>query len=166
MKINKPTGSLRGKEAEGWMEELWDGLINKLVVSCSHAEIKKILECLMSVHEKKVILRRLGVMAFARTGKSYRETSEALWLSPNTISTIRKNILGNRAGYKSYRKFYGGPRVYSGEVRIQKSYWEELLGDVDLWDMLIHPPRPGGIGILGGSDLSGHSRSYGRKRKN
>jgi len=128
------------------MEDLWNELINKITASNSKKEVKKILEGLVSDYEKKIILRRLGVLAFARSGKSYRETSEALWLSPNTISTIRKNILSNKNSYKSYRKFYGGPRMYSGATRIPKSFWEEFL-DVDLWDLIKNPPRPPGTGI-------------------
>ncbi|MEK7191941.1 MAG: hypothetical protein AAB646_00275 [Patescibacteria group bacterium] len=148
MKIKKPSEPIRGKKAEKWMEDLWRELINKLFTSHSKEEVKKILESLISDYEKKIILKRLGVIAFARMGKSYRETGEALWLSPNTVSTIRKNILGSKANYRSYRRFYGGPKIYSDGFRIQKSFWQEILGDVDIWDLFMNPPRPVGMGLL------------------
>lgn len=147
------------------MDGLWDELVDAIIASRSKKEANKILESLISDYEKKIILKRLGVIALARTGKSYREISEALWLSPNTISTIKKNILDNRDNYKSYRKFYGGPRKYSGEIRIPKSFWKELLGDADIWSILTNPPRPRGIGILSSAGVPSRPRNYCIKRK-
>ena len=147
MKINKKPKQIMGKEADQWMENLWDDLLNKIVASNSKDKVRKILESLLSEDERKMILRRLGVITFAKMGKSYREISEALWLSPNTISTIRKNIIDGKI-YKSYRKFYGGRKIYSSGPRIRKSLWEEMLSDIDIWDLLLNPPRPVGMGLV------------------
>lgn len=138
--------SLRGKEAEKWMNDLWEEVIDKLAETSVKAEIRKILDSLISNYEKKIVLKRLGVIALVRMGKSYQEISQILWLSPNTISTLKKNIFNNKENYKSYRKFYGGRRKYSVDSKLSDSLSEKSLGGV-LWDILNNPPRPPGIGL-------------------
>lgn len=140
---------LHGREAEKWMNELWEELLNKLADTGAKSEIRKILESLISNYEKKVILKRLAIIASVRMGKSYQEISEMLWLSPNTISAIKKNIIrSNKENYQSYRRFYGGSRKYSEKIRVPKSFLKELFGDLDIWDVLTNPPRPKGIGLM------------------
>lgn len=135
-----------GKEAEKWVKNLWEELLNKIASYDSIDKVRKILESLLSENEIKMISRRLGVIAFAKMGKSYREIGEALWLSPNTISTIKKNIMDGKT-YRSYRKFYGGPKTYSSGPRIRRFLWRKILNDVDIWDLLTNPPRPTGMGL-------------------
>ena len=144
---NKSQKTLRGLEAEKWMEELWGKLLDKISKMNSKSGIKKILEKLISKNEKKMILRRLGVLALVRSGMSYHEIGETLWISHATISTIKKNVFNTAANYKSYKDFYGGPRRYSGDIKISKSFWDDLFWGVDLWDLLKNPPRPPGIGL-------------------
>ncbi|GEM_PF-725583 len=141
---------LRGRAAELWMESLWQEVVNKVSKETSKEKVGQILEKLISESEKKTILKRLGVLALVRSGKSYKEISEILWLSPNTISTIKKNVFSAGKNYKSYLAFYGGPRQYGGavgKIKIEKSFTEGLFGDIDLWDLLTNPPRPPGIGL-------------------
>src|SRR3989344_2674255 len=142
--------NMRGLSAEKWTEELWDELLNEIAEKNSKKSIKEILEKVISKSEKKMILRRLGVLTLVRMGKSYSEISEILWTSHATISTIKKNILNNASNYKSYRNFYGGPRRYSSRKSIEKlkkSAWEELFQDWDIWEIFKNPPRPPGIGL-------------------
>lgn len=143
---------MMGKEAEVWQERLWGKLMAKIASINSQPETKKILENLISDHEKKTILRRLAVKALIQSGKTYQEIAEILWVSPQTISITKKNVLNNLNSYKSYKRFYGGPIKYSGlgEVKMKKSFLEkleELLEGVDLWDIITNPPRPPGIGL-------------------
>ncbi len=135
-------------EAQKWMAELWDQLASKLAKAGSEKEIKKILERLISNYEKTIILKRLGVLTLVKSGLSYKKISEVLWISPNTISTMKKNALGNSNDYRSYRLFYGGP-ITSGEIKFKKSksFWNSVFVDVDLWDLLTNPPRPVGMGL-------------------
>lgn len=133
--------------AERWAENLWGGLISRILKAKSHGEIKRLLEKLLSEDEKMMILKRLAVAALVHSGKSYKEISEVLWLSPNTISTIKKNLLGDHRNYKSYLAFYGGPRQYSRKIKIRRSFWDGFFGDIDLWELLKNPPRPPGIGL-------------------
>lgn len=147
MRINKKPKQMMGKEADKWVENLWEELLNKITSSNSKDKVRKLLEGLLSESEIKMISRRLGVIAFAKMGKSYREISETFWLSPNTISTIKKNIIDGKI-YKSYRKFYGGSKKYSSGPRIRQSLWQKMLNDIDIWDLLTNPPRPIGIGLI------------------
>lgn len=157
---------LRGREAGKWMNELWEELLSKLANIGTKSEIRKILESLISDYEKKVILKRLAIIASVRMGKSYQEISEILWLSPNTISAIKKNILrNNQENYQSYRRFYGGPRKYSQKSRVSKSFLKELFGDLDIWDVLINPPRPRGIGLMNSAGIPKRPWDYQNKGK-
>lgn len=136
-----------GRAAEEWQGQLWEKLVGKISAAKSREETKKIMESLVSDYEKKVILRRLAVIALVRSGKSYREIGEILWTSPQTISTIKKNSIGIPSNYRSYKNFYGGPIKYSDGIKIQKSFLDELLSEVDIWELLTNPPRPTGMGF-------------------
>jgi len=151
--------------AQEQAETLWDEFLTKLSALKSKEEIKSVLEKLISQDEKTMMLRRLTAVALIKSGKSYREIGEILWLSPNTISTIKKNLLGSHKNYKSYLSFYGGPKKYSGEIRIQKSFWEKMWGDLDIWDILMNPPRPQGIGLLNSTGVPKRSWNHRSKHK-
>ncbi|MEK7192226.1 MAG: Trp family transcriptional regulator, partial [Patescibacteria group bacterium] len=84
-------------------------MAEKVAKTKSKNEVKRILENLISEDEKKMMLRRLAILALVQAGKSYQEIGEILWVSPQTISTVKKNSLGLMSNYKSYRNFYGGP---------------------------------------------------------
>lgn len=134
--------------AEQWSEKLWVGLISKIHQAKSEREIQSLLEKLLSEDEKSMILKRLAVIALIRSGKSYKEISEILWLSPNTVSTIKKNLVNNNKNYQSYLAFYGGSKKYSsGRNKAKTSFLEELFKDIDLWEVIKNPPRPPGIGL-------------------
>lgn len=142
-----PGKNFRGRAAEKWMEALWDELLGKLTLIQSKEKLKRVVGRLISDKEKKVILRRLAIEALVRSGKSYRQISEILWISHPTISTVKKNIF-NGGHYKSYRKFYKGPKQYSFDgIKSEKSFLEELFGDIDIWEIIKNPPRPPGIGL-------------------
>lgn len=137
-----------GKEAEKWQEELWEKLVDKISATSSRTETKKILENLLSNYEKRTVLRRLAVKALVQSGKTYQEIGEILWMSPQTISTTKKNILSKQDNYKSYKHFYGGPIKSSiGKEKIKKPVLDKLFEDIDIWDLITNPPRPTGMGI-------------------
>ncbi|MEK7192074.1 MAG: Trp family transcriptional regulator [Patescibacteria group bacterium] len=138
---------LRGKDAEQWMEVLWDELLTKVSNMKSKKELKRTLESLMSEHEKRTILRRLAVNALVRLGKSYKKIGEIIWVSPQTISAIRKNSFDMTVAYKSYR---ASPRKskYGGSIRIEQGgSFLDIFKGVDLWELLTNPPRPTGTGL-------------------
>ncbi len=60
------------------------------------------LVSLFTPYERHNFVLRAAVMNRIRSGKSYRQIGEELWLSSQTISVIKKAI--NSDGYQSYRQ--------------------------------------------------------------
>ncbi len=101
--MKKQKQKLIGRTADDWAEKLWDRLLEKISQSKSKNEIKKVLENILSFNEKKILLRRLAILALVRSGKSYQEIEEALWVSPQTISVIKKGYASQSGQYQSDR---------------------------------------------------------------
>ncbi|MDP2696175.1 MAG: Trp family transcriptional regulator [bacterium] len=151
--------NLSGKSAIQWSEKLWDELLEKLAKIDSKDILKDVLEKLISNNEKDMILRRLAVAALIRDGKSYREISEALWLSHPTISTIKKNVLGDSKNYKSYRSFYGRPTKWSNDSKIRKETNDEFINIINDISMLIDKiSKTSGLGILSSQDAQAYRK--------
>ncbi len=102
---NNPKKKISGKSAEAWQEALWDKLIDELSRIKEKQELKKVIESLLSTYEKNFLLRRLAATALVKQGATYKEIGEVLWISPATISAIKKNILNRGASYKSTNAF-------------------------------------------------------------
>src|SRR3989344_446783 len=98
---------LMGKLAEEWQEILWSGFVDKMSKIKSSKELQGILESLLSEDEKKMMLRRLATAVLVREGKSYKEIGRILWISPATISAIKKNLLSKNGHHKSHSAIYG-----------------------------------------------------------
>lgn len=132
------------------MEVVWDELLDKLSNTKSKKELKRALESLVSEYEKRTILRRLAVNALVQRGKSYKKIGEILWISPQTISAIKKNSFNFATAYKSYR-FSPRKSKWSrstGVIKSKKTFLDSLFEDVDLWELLTNPPRPVGSGLI------------------
>lgn len=63
-------------------------------------ESKELLEMLTTVHERRIFVLRAAALDRLISGESYRQIGRELWLSPQTISGIKKAIREN--GYRSY----------------------------------------------------------------
>ncbi len=61
---------------------------------------KELLQLLITSHERHNLVRRLAAMDRLISGKSYREIGKELWLSPQTISAVKKAI--TKRAYRSY----------------------------------------------------------------
>lgn len=61
---------------------------------------QELLRLFVTPHERHDLVMRVAAMDKIISGKSYREISEELWLSPQTISGIKKAI--NEKAYRSY----------------------------------------------------------------
>lgn len=75
-----------------WEEACWE------VISKS----KKFLDIMTTPYERRNIVLRAAVLNCINSGKRYRQIGEELWLSPQTISSIKKSLGESR--YKSYRE--------------------------------------------------------------
>ena len=63
---------------------------------------KKIIKTLTTSYERHNLVMRVAVITGINLGKKYKQIAEELWLSPQTISGIKKTLKEN--GYKSYRE--------------------------------------------------------------
>jgi uncharacterized protein YerC len=135
-KINKP---LMGKSTEEWQEVLWSGVLDGLSRIKSKEELKEVVESLLTEDEKKMILRRLAAAALIRQGKPYREIGEILWISPATISAIKKGLISKTSHHKSHKLIYqkkdrpstfNNPQKESFSERVA-SFITQLMDDVE-----------------------------------
>lgn len=63
-------------------------------------ESKDLLRLLVTAHERHDLVLRATALDSISAGKSYKQIGEELWLSPQTISSIKKTI--NEKSYRSY----------------------------------------------------------------
>ena len=73
----------------------WEAVCWKEVV-----ESEELLQLLITVHERHDIVMRAAAIDRLASGESYKKIGEELWLSPQTISGIRK--AANEKTYRSY----------------------------------------------------------------
>lgn len=101
-----------------WEEYLWKEFAAILNKNKSGEQTHYLLNSLLTAKERTNIIRRLVIISLIKNGKSYKEISEILWLSPNTISSISKS-LKNNLQYKSY--FEISKNKHSGRQAIRAS---------------------------------------------
>ncbi|HUX35754.1 MAG TPA: hypothetical protein VMV71_01830 [Candidatus Paceibacterota bacterium] len=75
-----------------WEDACWRKLLKS----------KNSLVLLATSHERHNLIMRAAVIDGINSGKKYRQIAEELWLSPQTISSIKKAV--NGSDYKSYRE--------------------------------------------------------------
>lgn len=61
---------------------------------------EELLELLVTANERHNLVNRAVALNEIISGKSYQQISEELWLSPQTISGIKKSVSGKK--YQSY----------------------------------------------------------------
>ncbi len=61
---------------------------------------EELLQLLLTSHERRDLVMRAAALEGLVSGKSYRQIGEELWLSPQTISGIKKAI--HEKNYRSY----------------------------------------------------------------
>ena len=92
-------------------------------------ESKELLSLLVSVHERHDLVMRAVAAESLFAGKSYRQIGKELWLSPQTISGIKKAV--NEKEYKSYLE-------RSKKERKKKQYGSKLASSKS-------SPKPSGV---------------------
>lgn len=126
MKIKK---SDEFKSRKEWELFLWEELVNKLHKSESEKQLSQKLQQLFSEYERSLAIKRLTALILINEGLSYAKIGELLWMSPSTISVIRKNYLGNFKSYHGRSKSAKNPNLYSPAPKLP-----EKLDDESLWD--------------------------------
>ncbi len=86
-----------------WEKYLWEEFLKEFE-KANPKESAKFLNNLLSDDEKFSITRRWAVIVFLKEGLSYKEIGRILWISPNTISAIKKSI-EKRSNYRSSRYY-------------------------------------------------------------
>lgn len=122
-----------------WEDYLWSQIVRKFSAKKTYNETELLLKDLFSTHERKRMIRRAIVLSLVAQGKSYREISKIVWISPNTISSLKKSIL-NKTGYISRHM-----RVKIKEVKpkpLSSKEWAKLR--VKLWfeGLFVIPSSP------------------------
>jgi uncharacterized protein YerC len=126
-KINDGSKPFMGKAVEKWQEVLWDNLLENLSKIQSKKELKAVLESFLAENEKKIILRRLAAIALIKQGKSYQEIGEILWISPATISAIKKNLSSKSPHHKSHKLIYQKKNHFSAPNNSPKESFSESV---------------------------------------
>ncbi|MDP3948705.1 MAG: Trp family transcriptional regulator [bacterium] len=89
-KINRPnTGIEKGLE-----ENIWRKFLENVENAGHKHETAKFLDSILTANEKKLISKRLAALALIKSEKSYREIGRILWISPSTVSGLKKSIRG------------------------------------------------------------------------
>ncbi len=83
-------------------EIIWESVLEKFANAKTKKEIESFFGILMTSQERESVARRLAVLSLIDKGLHYREIGEKLWVSPVTISTIKKSILSR--DYKSHHQ--------------------------------------------------------------
>jgi uncharacterized protein YerC len=91
------------KSRQEWEQFLWNETVGYLLRQNSHVDLKSKLEKLFSERERDFAIRRLTALLLLNEGKSYREIGNVLWISPATISQIKK-IFSGPTGYHGRRQ--------------------------------------------------------------
>ncbi|MEK7212530.1 MAG: Trp family transcriptional regulator [Patescibacteria group bacterium] len=125
------------KSRKEWEGALWQ----KFLEDIRKTESRKtaiFLDSILSENEKGLISRRLAAMALIKTGKTYREVGEILWISPSTISAIKKSA-SDRLNYKS-------SRYYAGQSKNEKRKNMKGLPAETIFDYWLNLPFPKKVG--------------------
>lgn len=93
----------RFKSRKEWDNHLIENFLEVIKKIGSPKEIANFLNTLLSSEEKKNISRRLAVIDLLKEKNTYKEISKIIWVSPGTISAIKKSLLN----HKNYRSKHG-----------------------------------------------------------
>ena len=88
-----------------WEDFIWSKFLESAERAKDDRKLKIFLDGLLSTSEKRLIVKRLAALNLIKAGKTYKEIGEILWISPNTLSALKKSIL-NQSAYLSARHYY------------------------------------------------------------
>jgi DNA-binding CsgD family transcriptional regulator len=94
------------KSRKEWESFIWSDFLKKITDGKFPKEARDVFNGLLTENEKRLIIKRLTALAMIKSGKSYKDIGEILWISPSTISALKKSVL-KKSGYKSSREYHG-----------------------------------------------------------
>lgn len=136
----KPIPSVeKFKSRKDWEEYIWSQLTKGLAEADSTQKIKEFLNMLLTAHEKKQMIKRASAVSLLKQGKSYREIGELLWLSPVTISAIRKSMRAQKEYVSSYAR---NKKPEKKQKPLTKKEWDQLQFSLWIGALFTLPPPP------------------------
>ena len=127
------------KSREEWGAHIWKKIVNGLSEVHSAQKIEKLLNMLLTMYEKKQIIKRASTISFLKQGKSYNEIGELLWLSPQTISAIRKSLRAQTGYISNYTR---NKKPEKKQKPLTKEELDQLLFTQWLESLFVLPPPP------------------------
>ena len=97
-----------------WTDFMW----KKLLSDIKNPNLSALLDSLLTSYEKNIIINRIAALALIKKGESYRQIGEKLWLSPNTIRSLKK-ILENNANKYQSRRYIVNKKIKLGKSKIK-----------------------------------------------
>ena len=149
------------KSRKEWEEFIWQKFTERLKNTKTSEQLKEILESVLGSREKNFMIKRLIAIALISQNKTYREIGEIIWLSPNTISSVKKNLF-RKSIYSGYKKS-DIKFDKNNKKKISKKEWADAALDLlNLFDRIPLPPM--GKGRWRFLDMDYQDRiKYGRK---
>ena len=108
MKINKFNSRKK------WADFVWA----KLLSDIKNPTLGNILDFLLTSYEKNIIVNRLTALSLIKKGKTYKQIEEELWLSPNTIRSLKIILEDNSNKYQSCR-FLRNKKIQARKTKIK-----------------------------------------------
>lgn len=127
------------KSRKEWEAYIWKKLVSGWSKANSAQEIEKSLNMLITAHEKKQIIKRASAISLLKQGKSYREIGKMLWLSPTTISAIRKSMRAQTGYISCYTR---SKKHEKKQKPLTKKEWEQLRFSLWIDALFTFPPPP------------------------
>jgi uncharacterized protein YerC len=127
------------KSREAWEVYIWKRIVKGLSEAGSAQEIEKSLNMLLTVYEKKQIIKRASAVSLLKQGKSYSKIGELLWLSPQTISAIRKSLRAQSGYISNYTR---NKKPEKKQKPLTKKEWGQLKFSLWIESLFTLPPPP------------------------
>lgn len=126
---------------EEWEEYIWGRFLKSINDVKNEKKLKRILESVISKKEKRLIIKRIIAISLIKNGKTYREIGETLYLSPVTVSALKKSLY---AGISYAAASEVTPRQDKNKQVSKENFWAELT--IELLDLILSPPFPTTMG--------------------
>ncbi len=128
------------ESGKGWEEKIWRGFLENVENANHKYKTEAFLDNILTKSEKRFISKRLAALSLIRAGKSYKEIGRILWISPCTISALKK-IVNETTNYQSNRE-------YSVKKRNEKSERRRKIPPSTILDYWANLPLPSKTGYL------------------
>lgn len=128
---------MKFKSRKEWEQFVWQHITKALAGENSSEVVDKSLSLLITESERGQIIRRAAAISLLKQGKSYGMISKLLWLSPSTISALRKSLRGEEGYVSNYLRRKKGEKVFK---RLSKKEWARLRFKLWLETFFTLPP--------------------------